>query len=112
LCPSQVILQGLLYFQRHRGDTDDFPISLHLKANNPFFKGKESIIPAATDILPWVNSGSPLANKDISRKNELAILSFDAQSLSNRVTPIGATALSLFMREKLKIKDPHGDPPL
>ena len=66
--------------------------------NHPtVIEGEKCVIPAYPDVLSRVKAGSPLADKDRSRADNLPAKTLDTQSLGLRVPTVSRTAAAFLM---------------
>jgi hypothetical protein len=91
-----------LGFHRRFG-LDIHPVAIPIKTDFAIGQRKQRPIPARADILAGDKFGSPLANQDAARCDELAAIPLYAQPLADAVAPIADAALTFLMCHKTEL---------
>ena len=74
-----------------------------LKLDSAVDQRKKGIVGTDADILAGMDMRPTLLDKDIPRKDELAVAPLDAKTLRFGIAPVLRGAHSFFMRKKLNI---------
>jgi hypothetical protein len=64
-------------------------------------QGEQGIVFPKPNIRPRMNLRAPLPDDNVSRRDLLAVVPFDAQSLGGGIAPVPGTANALLVGEKL-----------
>lgn len=62
--------------------------------------GKEGVIGASSDVVPWEKLRAPLTDEDGASHDLLAAKTFYAEALTRRITTVGTTALRFRVRHE------------